>query len=103
MEYLSLTAGLVLPLLLGFALLAALGWPRPRVDVGGTAALRAGFGYCVGALLLTLWMRLLSAVGVTFGWLSIGLPLAIAAAALAAFALRAGRRCRAGNVWSGPG
>jgi hypothetical protein len=90
MEYLSLTAGLVLPLLLGFALLAALGWPRPRVDVGGTAALRVGFGYCIGALLLTLWMRLLSAVGVTFGWLSIGLPLAIVTAALAAFALRAG-------------
>src|ERR1043165_8409486 len=82
MEYLSLTAGLMLPWLLGLALLAALGWPRG--DSAGRAALRAGFGYCFGTLLLTLWMRLLSAVGVPFGWLSIGLPLAIAAARLAA-------------------
>ena len=89
MEYLSLTAGLMLPWLLGLALLAALGWPRG--DSAGRAALRAGFGYCIGTLLLTLWMRLLSAVGVPFGWLSIGLPLAMAAAALAALALRAGR------------
>jgi hypothetical protein len=43
---------------------------------------------------LTLWMRLLSAAGVAFGWLSIGLPLAIATVALLAFALRAGRIAR---------
>ena len=91
MEYVALTAGLMLPWLLGLALLVALGWPQAGGDSGGTAALRAGFGYCIGALLLTLWMRLLSAVGVAFGWLSIGLPLAIATAALLAFALRAGR------------
>jgi hypothetical protein len=91
MEYVALVAGLMLPWLLGLALLAALGWPQAGGGSGGTAALRAGFGYCIGALLLTLWMRLLSAAGVGFGWLSIGMPLAIATVALLAFALRAGR------------
>src|ERR1700676_2986940 len=91
MEYVTLTAGLMLPWLLGLALLAALGWPRPGGNSGGTAALRGGFAYCIGALLLTLWMRLLSAAGLAFGWLSIGLPLALATAALLAFAWRAGR------------
>lgn len=91
MEYITLTAGLLLPWLLGLALLFALGWPQPDAGTGGAAALRAGFGYCIGALLLTLWMRLLSAAGIAFGWLSIGMPLAIAAAALFAFAIRAGR------------
>ncbi|HEY2864191.1 MAG TPA: hypothetical protein VGK37_11285 [Casimicrobiaceae bacterium] len=89
MEYLGLAAGLVLPWLLGVALLFALGWPRPAA--GGTAALRVGFGYCIGAILLTLWMRFLSAAGVAFGWLSIGLSVAIMTAALAGFAYRAGR------------
>ncbi|MEP6998326.1 MAG: hypothetical protein ABI900_11790 [Betaproteobacteria bacterium] len=91
MEYVTLTAGLMLPWLLGLALLYALGWPKPAVGVGGAAALRAGFGYCIGALVLTLWMRLLSVAGIEFGWLWIGLPLAIATAALLAFAVRAGR------------
>lgn len=91
MEYVTLTAGLLLPWLLGLALLFALGWPQPDAGTGGAAALRAGFAYCIGALLLTLWMRLLSAAGIAFGWLSIGMPLAIAAAALFAFAIRSGR------------
>ena len=91
MEYLALIAGLALPWLLGLALLFALGWPQPNGEIGGVAALRAGFGYCLGALLLTLWMRLLSAAGIPFSWLSIGLPLAIATAALLALAVRAGR------------
>jgi len=91
MEYVTLAAGLAVPWLLGLALLFALGWPRPGGNSGGTAALRAGFGYCIGALLLTLWMRVLSMAGIVFGWLSIGLPLAIAAAALFAFAIRTGR------------
>jgi hypothetical protein len=90
MEYLTLAAGLILPWLLGLALLFALGWPRTGAPAGA-AAMRAGFGYGIGALLLTLWMRLLSATGILFGWLSIGLPLAIAAGALLAFAIRAGR------------
>ena len=91
MEYLTLAAGLLLPWLLGLALLFALGWPNAATERGGAAALRAGFGYCIGAILLTLWMRLLSVAGIPFGWLSIGLPLAVAAAALFALAIRAGR------------
>ena len=91
MGYLTLTAGLILPWLLGLALLFALDWPQPGDGSGGAAALRAGFGYCIGALLLTLWMRLLSAVGVSFGWLSVGMPLAVAATALFALAARGGR------------
>jgi hypothetical protein len=91
MAYVALTVGLMLPWLLGVALLFALGWPRPAGGTEGAAALRGGFGYCAGALLLTLWMRLLSVAGVPFGWLSIGLPLAIVTAALFAFARRTGR------------
>lgn len=91
MEFVTLAAGLLLPWLLGLALLFALGWPRSGGRSGGTAALRAGFGYCIGALLLTLWMRVLSMAGILFGWLSIGLPLVVATAALLAFAIRAGR------------
>ena len=91
MAYAALTVGLMLPWLLGLALLFALGWPRQQGGTGGAAALRAGFGYCTGALLLTLWMRLLSVAGIMFGWLSIGLPLALVTAALFAFARRTGR------------
>jgi hypothetical protein len=91
MAYLTLTVGLLLPWLFGLALLFALGWPQRSVEAAGAAALHTGFGYCIGALSLTLWMRLLSAVGIPFGWLSIGGPLALAAVALFAFAVRAGR------------
>jgi hypothetical protein len=91
MAYVPLAVGLILPWLLGVAVLVALDWPQPGGESGGAPALRAGFGYCIGALLLTLWMRLLSAAGVPFGWLSIGLPLALVTAALLGFAARAGR------------
>ena len=90
MAYLTLAAGLILPWLLGLALLFALGWPRAGAEPGGETAIRAGFGYCVGALLLTLWMRVLSLAGIAFGWLSIGVPLALATGALFAFAIRVG-------------
>ena len=74
MEALALALGIALPWLLGFAVLAALGWPRG--EEGGTAlAMRAGFGYVVGAVLLTLWMRALSALGLAFGRWSIAVPL----------------------------
>lgn len=94
MAYATLAAGLMLPWLLGLAVLFALGWPRPGAVAAGAAALRAGFGYGIGALLLTLWMRCLSAVGIGFGWLSIGLPLAAATAALGAFAAWSARIAR---------
>src|SRR5512132_2580983 len=91
MAYLTLTIGLALPWLLGFALLLALDWPTPRDEARGTAALRTGYGLLVGLLLLTLWMRAVSAVGVPFGWASIGAPLMVITAALLASAARAGR------------
>ncbi|HKW80047.1 MAG TPA: hypothetical protein VJQ49_03465 [Casimicrobiaceae bacterium] len=91
MTYVTLAAGLALPWLLGLTVLFALGWPRPGDGADGANALRAGFGFCIGALLLTLWMRVLSSVGIAFGWLSIGLPIAAATVALWLFASRSGR------------
>lgn len=91
MDDVSLAGGLVLPWLLGIALLSALDWPRAPGGAGsasGCIALRLGYGYFVGALLLTLWMRALSLAGIAFGRVSIGVPLGAAAVALGVFALR---------------
>ena len=90
MEALALALGVALPWILGFAALAAFGWPRG--DAPGTSlALRVGFSYTAGAVLLTLWMRVLSALGVAFGWMSIGLPLAAVAVGGLYHAVRSGR------------
>lgn len=90
MDLATLACGLALPWLLGIVVLAASGWPQDQAGSAGHAALRAGYGYFVGALLLTLWMRGVSAMGARFGWLSIGVPLTLIAAALAAYAVRSG-------------
>ena len=54
MDYLALTLGLALPWLLGIALLLALDWPQSPAhdgdDSAGTAALRLGYGYFIGAI-----------------------------------------------------
>jgi hypothetical protein len=73
----------------GSALTIAL---RGRFDLRapGEAAWTKGAGFFVGAFVLTLWMRALSAIGVAFGVVSILLPLA----ALAAAALYAAHRRR---------
>jgi hypothetical protein len=97
MEYLALAFGLALPWLLGIALLLAFDWPRPSADAddggraAGVAALRLGYGYFIGALALTLWMRALSIAGIGFGRISIGAPLLIAVAALFVWAARRNR------------
>src|SRR5437867_604373 len=95
MEYLALAFGLVLPWLLGIALLLALDWPRSPAPDGdrsaGAAALRLGYGYFIGALALTLWMRALSAADVGFGRISIGGALLVALAALFAWLARRNR------------
>jgi hypothetical protein len=93
MEHAALALGEALPWLLGVALLLALGWPRPHVPAAegrspGRAALLLGYAYFVGALLLTLWMRALSAADVGFGRLSIGGPLLAAAVALSVLVAR---------------
>ena len=94
MSYIALACGWAVPWLFGFALLLALNWPRPDPRAsngrGGRAALRLGYGYFVGTLLLTLWMRLLSVIGVRFDWFAIGAPFFVAGAALIAFAARQG-------------
>jgi hypothetical protein len=96
MAYLALAFGLALPWLLGFALLSALGWPRSTANASddrGAAdhALRLGYGYFLGALLLTLWMRALSVAGVGFGRVAIGVPLLATAVALLIWAVRRNR------------
>jgi hypothetical protein len=91
MEYFALTVGLLLPWLLGVGVLYAFAWPATAIASGGSGALRVGFGYFVGIMLLTFWMRVLSAVGIPFGRIAIGVPLALACIVLTAFALRKGR------------
>ena len=95
METLALFSALALPWLLGIAVLLALDWPRDEM-AGSASALRAGFGYMIGAILLTLWMRTLSFAGLAFGWLSIAVPLAAVTAALALYAMRVQRLSIAG-------
>jgi hypothetical protein len=90
MDYVGLAIGLVLPWLLGWSLLLALDWPHARLG-HGSSALQAGYGYFIGALLLTLWMRAVSAVGMHFGWLTIGAPVLAITALLLARAWRLGR------------
>jgi hypothetical protein len=90
MDFLTIAFSLALPLALGASVLLALDWPRAG-EVAGRAALRCGYGYIVGALLLTFWMRALSAVGANFGGMSISLPLLALTAGLTAWAARRGR------------
>jgi len=89
-DLLLIAFSLALPLALGASALLVLDWPRPR-DAAGSAALRCGYGYIVGALLLTFWMHGLSLLGLRFSWLSISLPLLALTAALI---VRAARRDR---------
>ena len=87
MDALTLTFSLALPWLLGISVLLALDWPRGQ-SPGVALALRAGFGSCVGAVLLTLWMRATSIAGLSFSGWSIALPLTLATALLFAYAAR---------------
>jgi len=84
----ALILGWLLPLVLGVALIAAL--PRnERGDTGaGELAWTLGSGWFIGALLLTFWMRVLSAASVQFSALAIGVPLMLAAALLLGLAWR---------------
>ena len=90
MDLLIIAFSLALPLALGASALLVLDWPRPE-DAAGGAALRCGYGYIVGALLLTFWMRGLSLLDLRFSWMSISLPLLALTAALIAWAARRGR------------
>jgi hypothetical protein len=94
-DYVALASGLSLPWLFGLSILLALDWPRAglpaRADRGGTAALRLGYGYFIGALLLTLWMRALSIMEIRFGWIAIGVPLLVGTGMFLGVAARRGR------------
>jgi len=80
MDALALFAAAFLPWWLGVALILAL---RREAALGpGDAAWILGAGYLAGAFLLTVWMRVLSLVGVAFGAWVVALPVAAAAAAL---------------------
>ena len=88
MGSLFLIPGMALPWLLGIVVLLA--WrstPRPLASPGEIAWL-AGVGYFTGAFLLTLWMRVLSLVGIKFSLLAVGGPLLVAAIVLGLFVAR---------------
>ena len=85
----ALAAGWLLPWVLGVALVRAL--PRRTPGGPGEIAWTLGIGWFVGAFLVTLWMRVLSAAGIPFGMLAIGAPLAVTAALLVGIAWRVGR------------
>lgn len=103
MDAFALLLSLVLPWCAGCAVLRSAGWPgaprstEPATVSGGKIALTLGYGYFVGLLLLTIWMRILSAIGVDFGRSSIGIPLAAIAAA-AIFHLSRGSRVSLARV-----
>jgi hypothetical protein len=90
MDLLTIFFSLALPFALGVAVLLVIDWPGGNTAPGATA-LRCGYGYILGALLLTFWMRVLSAIDVRFGWISISLPLLALAAGLTAWVARRGR------------
>src|ERR1700676_557517 len=90
MDAFAVAISLALPWLLGVALLSALDWPA-ATEEPGRVALRAGFGYVVGAIVLTLWMRGLSLAGIGFGRASVGFPLFLVASGWLALSLRNGR------------
>jgi hypothetical protein len=84
-----LVLAVLLPWLAGAAIVAAL--PGARAEPAGRAAWIAGAGWLLGAVLVTLLMRVLAVAGIPFGRLSIALPLAvIGAAAIFVVSRRAG-------------
>lgn len=96
MDAILLVVGFAVPWLLGVAVLAVPARRAAAVEGDGAMAWTVGCGWFAGFLLLTLWMRLLSAVGIPFGIASIGGPLALGALALFAVAWRA----RRGPAWA---
>ena len=84
----TLAIGLLLPWLFGAAALAATRSAARAPVAAGEIAWIAGAGYLVGAFVLTLWMRVLSVIGVGFGFVVIAAPVAFATLALAYVAWR---------------
>jgi hypothetical protein len=80
MDILALVGGFAVPWILGVALILVIPHGAAVHGGSGTVAWTLGCGWFAGSFLLTLWMRALSAAGVPFGVLSIGVPLAAIAA-----------------------
>src|SRR5438552_5172897 len=76
MSVAGLIAGQLLPWWIGVAWVSFL----YRDPAPGRPAIVLGYGYLAGSFALTLWMRLLSALDIRFGWLSIALPLLLSTA-----------------------
>ena len=94
-----IVAALLLPWMLGVALLAALRDPARAPAGAGEFAWQAGAGWFVGAFALTLWMRALSFAGLRFGVAAVALPLIALASALLFVAWRRdGRRLVAAKL-----
>jgi len=83
MDFLSLFFGLTIVWVLGGAALTLVARPPSTPWSDGDVAWIMGSGWFVGAFLLTLWMRLLSAVHIPFSVISIGVPIAAIACLLA--------------------
>jgi hypothetical protein len=88
LDELKLFAGLMLPWLVGMAVLVSGLRARVSLAAPGEFAWIAGAGYLVGAFLLTLWMRALSLAGVPFSVFAVGAPLLAATMAAGYYAWR---------------
>ncbi len=86
MDVLALLAAIALPWAAGSGIVAAL--PASRGGAPGSAAWIAGAGWLLGAVLVTLVMRATARLGLPFGRLSIGVPLALVATCAAALVAR---------------
>jgi hypothetical protein len=82
MDFLALFFGLAIVWALGAAAVALVARPLDAPWRDGDLAWMMGCGWFVGAFLLTLWMRLLSAMHVPFAIISIGAPIAVIAGLL---------------------
>jgi hypothetical protein len=82
MELTLLALGWLAPWALGMGLVAALLRKADNITDAGELTWTMGSGWFVGALLLTLWMRAISLVGIKFGVVAIGAPLMVLAALL---------------------
>jgi hypothetical protein len=85
-----LIPGLALPWLLGIVVLLAWRSAQRPLAAPGEIAWIAGAGFFTGAFLLTLWMRVLSLVGIKFSLLAVGGPLLVVAVGLAVLVARRG-------------
>ena len=87
-DAIRLILGWGLPWVLGAALMIALQLRARPPQPSSEGAWIVGCGWFVGAFALTLWMRALSLVGISFSLASIALPLAIATLGVIALVIR---------------